>query len=109
MQLTELNEQFKKTMNFMMSFGSLPIKPADFVILAIGIAVSSLGSAKFIAGQNHWNAMGKQIKRRQVFCLAQAKRVNFFRIGWAFMAAIPAQIVVALGCAFYYRKQDQPV
>src|ERR1700677_1038420 len=73
----------------------IPIEPADFVVLAVGVVVSALGARKFIAGHNHRRALGEEQSPEHAAHLPLAERVDRRVIGGAFGAAIPGAIVGA--------------
>ena len=72
----------------------MPVEPAQFVVLAIGIVVALLGSADFIAGEQHRHALRQQQGGQQIAFLAPAQRVHLGIVGRALDAAVPAQVVV---------------
>ena len=48
----------------------LPVDPADFVVLAIGIVVALLGAGELVAGEQHRRALRQQQGAKEVAPLA---------------------------------------
>ena len=44
-----------EALDLFVRFEQAPVKPAHLVILAVGIVIAALGSAKFIAAEQHGN------------------------------------------------------
>src|SRR5262249_45829333 len=72
----------------------IPVQPTDFVVLTIGIVVAVLGTAGFVAHQQHGGAQGEQSDGQKILRLPVAEFLNGWIIAWALDAAIPASIVV---------------
>ena len=49
-----------------------PVKPAEFIVLAVGVVVAVLGAADFIAHEQHGDAQREQVEGEEVFDLADA-------------------------------------
>ena len=77
-----------------MFFQERPVEPTDFVILAIGVVISLLGTPYFIAHRDHGHSDGEQRGRKEILHLATAHLFDFRIVRGAFDAAIPGTIVV---------------
>src|SRR5262249_45208203 len=97
-QLCELLDELKKRF---LGFVQLPVEPADFAVLTVGVVVALLGVAQFISCQKHRHSLRKKQSSDQValLFLAQAKNVRLVR--WAFDIAVPAIVVVAAVAVFF--------
>ncbi len=51
----------------------IPIHPADFVVLAVGVVVAVLGMADVISGKQHRHTLRQKQGRREVSLLAGAQ------------------------------------
>ena len=56
MALPQMDEFARKVQQLVICF--FPVHPRSFVVLALGIVVSLLGPAQFIAGNEHRNTLG---------------------------------------------------
>src|SRR6478672_7547271 len=72
----------------------LPVEPADFVILAIGVVVSLLRSGPFVAGSDHGHALRKEQSREHVAHLLTTELENLRVFGRTFFAVVPGMIIV---------------
>src|SRR5207237_2547204 len=71
-----------------------PVKPADLIVLAIGVVVSLLGAPHFIPAEDHGYAARDQQNDCKILHLALAQRFNV-RIGViALDSAVPAQVFI---------------
>src|SRR5260370_4079245 len=73
---------------------AIPVDPACFVVLAVGIVVAVLAIADFIAGQNQRQALREQQTGKLVLPKLSAKGCYRRIVGRAFMAAIGAVVLV---------------
>src|SRR5271166_6482343 len=52
---------------------ALPVEPADFVILAVGVAVAALASAELVAAEQHWHPLREEQRRQEIAHLPLAE------------------------------------
>src|SRR3984957_16760235 len=71
-----------------------PIKPADFVVLAIRVIVATLGTSHLVASADHRNALRHHHDGDEVFHLSPAQILYFLIVRRTFDAAVPAQVVI---------------
>jgi len=62
----QMNHLPHEVQNVGVSLTKAPIEPTDFVILAICIVVSELGSAQFISHEQHRRPDGEQSEREKI-------------------------------------------
>ncbi len=74
--------------------GQIPVRPADLVVLAVGVVVALLRASDFVAAANHRDPDREHQRRHQVAALPIAQVEDAAILGRAFDAAIPAQVVV---------------
>ena len=55
--LNEVNQSLGKPQQRGFPFHVMPVEPADFVVLAVGVVVASLGAADLVAHQQHGGAL----------------------------------------------------
>src|SRR5579862_4086154 len=78
-----------------------PIQPADFVVLAISVVISTLSISCFIARNKHRYATRKHQDRRKVANLLLAQLLNSGILRLALHPTVPTQVfVVAVVVAF---------
>ena len=70
MMLTERNHELEKPEEVSVFLNQLPIEPADFVILTIGVVISLLGVPDFITSQEHGYSLREQENSHKIFDLA---------------------------------------
>jgi hypothetical protein len=107
---TERNEFFDKAANVGMLFRKTPVKPGNFIVLAVGIVVSSLGAPHLVPHQPHRRPGCQQGQIQKILDLAIAQSLHL-RVGaLTFDTAIPAEILLrprrdcflrSLHCACY--------
>src|SRR5262249_1631050 len=73
----------------------IPVNPADFVVLAVGIVVSSLGAPDLVAGGKHRDAVRQKESRQKIASLAASDLQNGGIARRTLDAAVPAPILVA--------------
>ena len=73
---------------------SVPVEPADLVVLAIGVVVAALRAPDLVAHQQHRRPEREQGQGQEVLDLAVAQRLDGGIVGRPFDAAIPAEVVV---------------
>ena len=56
--LVIFDQSFKKVQHTGVLFSEVPVEPADFIVLAIGVVIAELGAAHFIAHQQHGRSLG---------------------------------------------------
>src|SRR5215472_1698294 len=61
-----LDQQPYEAVEIGMFFEERPIKPARFVVLAVGIVVAGLRAAHLIAHSNHWYAQREHCDRQKI-------------------------------------------
>ena len=71
-----------------------PVEPACFVILAIGVVVSTLCSPHFVTHEHHRHAHRKHGYGQKVLHLPIPEFLHAGIIGGTFNAAVPASVVV---------------
>ena len=94
MILPELNQLPSELEELILFFITLPVEPADLVVLAISVIVAVLRPAPLVASGQHRHALRKKKRRQEIPALALAQRVDLRVIRWAFDPAIPRLIVV---------------
>src|SRR5512132_2667527 len=87
-------EQGNKTMDVRVLCEQRPIEPAGFVILAIGVVVSTLRSPHFVTHEKHRHTNRKHRYGQKVFYLSVSEFLHAGIIGWTFNTAVPTSIVV---------------
>ena len=103
--LAKLNQRTNETNQVRVLFLQRPVQPRNFVVLAVGVVVAFLRAAKFIAGDQHWNALTEHQCRHHVFDLSKPERVNDRLIGWAFNAKVFTVVVVVAVTVFFTVSQ----
>ncbi len=79
----------------------IPVQPADFVVLAVGVVVSRLSMPDCVPRIQHGYALRKQKRCQQIPLLLGAQSLDVGIVGGALYSAIPAAIViVAVAIAF---------
>src|SRR5208337_5675881 len=86
---------FNKTVEALMPVRQAPVKPAQFIVLAVGIVVAELGPPCFIPHQKHGCAKGEEVKAEKVFYLPAAQLLNHGIIGRTFKATVPAKVIIS--------------
>ena len=94
MAFAECDQLSRKFQQLLLGFIKIPIKPADLVVLTVGVVVSALRTADFIAATDHRHALGEQKGEQQIAFLALSYRVNVRIVGGTFNAIIPGMIIV---------------
>ena len=74
---------------------ALPVCPAGSIILTVGIIVSALGIAEFIAVIDHGNTLTQQHHQKGIFDLAFPHLADGNLTGRAFHTAVPGIIIAA--------------
>ena len=74
-------------------FVDVPVHPVDLIILAIAVVVAALGSAEFVACQDHRCALRKEQCGQQVSLLTFPQADDRRVVGWTLGAAIPRPVV----------------
>src|SRR5262245_55229388 len=81
-----------------------PVEPTGLIVLAVGIVVTLLRVAHFVAHQNHWYAKREYRDRQEVFHLPVSQLFYCAIIARALNSAIPAAVVIhAIAIAFAIR------
>src|SRR4029450_3109563 len=73
---------------------TLPVEPADLVVLAISVVIAVLSPAPLISAAKHRHALGQKQRRQKIPALPVAQGVYLRIIGGSFHAAIPRLIIV---------------
>ena len=76
MHMGELNHLLHEAQHLRLLVYQRPIKPTQFVVLAIGVVVSLLGAAHLIPHRQHRRALGNQEHRKEIFDLTSPQGVN---------------------------------
>src|SRR5205085_8044534 len=84
--------------------GEIPVRPADLVVLAVGVVVATLRPTELVAAAQHRHADRQQQRRDQVAALA-LPQLEYAPIGrWSFGTTVPAEVVIlAVGVPFFVR------
>ena len=90
-----INKVFAETVNIVMDGEQVPVKPAQLVVLAIGIIVAVLSPAHFVAHEQHGGAESEQRHRQEILQLPVSDAFDYRIITWTFDSAVPAQVVIA--------------
>src|SRR5215218_7598008 len=88
------DQQTCKSVNVGMSRQKIPIKPADRVVMTIGIVVAALRPANFISHEDHRHPQRKQRDREKVLHLPVSQALYVRVLRWPFCATVPAAVVV---------------
>ena len=72
----------------------VPVRPADFIILAVGVVVSVLRPAVFVSPAEHGYALRQKKRSQKVALLSPAKGVYLLIFRRPFSAAVPRSVVV---------------
>src|ERR1700723_408759 len=82
----------------------VPLQPANFVVLTVGVIVSVLRMANSISGIHHGHALGEQERCHQIPLLLSSQGPNTGIVSWTFHPAIPTPvIVIAVAIVFAIR------
>jgi hypothetical protein len=84
-----------ETENFPVLIQTAPVIPARFIILTIGIVVTSLGASKFVAAEQHRHPARDKEGEQEVFDLTLSDRLNAGVVCFALDAVITAVIRVS--------------
>lgn len=85
--------------------GIVPGDPVEFVVLAIGVVVSLLGSSSLIASEEKGDTLRKNQGGQEISDLAGSQFPDVGIVGGTFDAVIPGQVVrVAISVAFPVRQ-----
>src|SRR5215207_2661110 len=74
--------------------GERPVIPAEIIVLAVGVVVAALGTAHFIAAEQHRRALGKEEGGQKVPLLPGADGEDLCVGRRAFMSVIAGDVVV---------------
>src|ERR1700691_2870648 len=94
MPAAEGDHFFEEPEDIFIPDSAAPVEPADLVVLAIGVVVSSLCPPDLVAGDYHRHALGKQQYRGKVLDLPPAEVLDRRVGGIAFYTAVRAVVVV---------------
>src|SRR5882724_13381993 len=72
-----------------------PVNPADLIVLAVGVVVTTLCPPELVAGQDHGGGGGEQKNHREGPHLPPAQAVDLLGVSRSLAATVPAQVVVA--------------
>src|SRR5437773_2169588 len=78
----------------MVSTVQLPVKPTQFIVLAVRIIVPPLCPADLIASTDHRHPLRKHQGRQHIAFLTISKFDNSRIVGWPFDSAVPTEVVV---------------
>ena len=92
-KMEQRREAPKKLDQRQLLFVQLPVRPADLVVLAIGVVVAVLSAAEFIAGAHHRRTLREQERCEKIAHLPPAESPDFGVVARAFGAAVPRAIV----------------
>src|SRR5256884_6494301 len=81
-----------EAMNLPVLFEKAPVQPADGVILAVRVIVTSLGPTKFVSAQQHRDATRNKECEEKILDQAISQGFDIGGIAWAFNSAIVAVI-----------------
>src|ERR1700751_4066243 len=87
-------------MNIRVLHKQRPIKPISFVVLTVSVVVPVLGSANFIAHQEHGKAKREHGDGHEILDLAGSESLNFSIRGWTLDTTVPAPIFIAAVTVF---------
>src|SRR5437660_2079105 len=71
----------------------VPIEPADFVVLRIGIVVALLRARELVPGQNHRCALREQKCGQKIPHLSEADAADFGVVSWSLDTVVAGKIV----------------
>src|SRR5437773_10381967 len=94
MIFAELNKPPGKLQKLILLFITLPIEPADLVVLAISVVIAVLRPAPLIAAGQHRHALRKKKRRQEISALTFAQGIDLCVIDRSFDAAIPREIII---------------
>jgi len=94
MGFSELDEIADEGQQFAILGFRVPGHPADFVVLAVGIVVATLGAAGFVARQEHRHALRQEQGGEQIALLPGPQRQHLGIVGRPFDPAVPAAVVI---------------
>src|SRR6266540_4388501 len=95
MRSSQPDQQLEEPEQVSIGIEQAPVNPADLIVLAVGVVVTTLCPPELVAGQDHGGAGGEQENRREVPHLPPAQSIDFLRVGRSLAATVPAQVVVA--------------
>src|ERR1700739_2490590 len=84
-----------KAVYFLICLQELPVVPANFVVLAIGVVVSVLSPAKFVSAEQHRDAARYKQCQKKVLNEALAQRLDGWIVAWSFESAILAIVPIS--------------
>ncbi len=90
----ELNQCSNEPRQIRVLFHQSPVKPADVVILAIGVVVTFLRAANFVTADDHRHTLAEQQRTKHVADLSRPNRVDRFLSRGSFCAVVVADVVV---------------
>src|ERR1041385_517769 len=79
----------------------LPIYPADFVVLTVGIIVAVLGVADSISSKQHRHTLRQKESGQKISFLPGTQCVDCWVLGRAFDATIPTTVIVGAVAVFF--------
>src|SRR5262249_47969621 len=71
----------------------VPVKPADLIVLAVGVIVAPLRAPHFVAHEQHRAALRHEQGRKEILYLLPAQSLNSGIVGRTFDAAVPTVVV----------------
>src|ERR1700722_9607015 len=90
----KINHALAESKHLTVFLREAPIKPADFVVLAIRVIVATLGTSHLVASADHRNSQRHHHDGDEVFDLSPAQILDLLIIRRTFDAAVPAQVVI---------------
>src|ERR1700751_1506585 len=94
MLLTELDHSLPEAQQSRISLDTAPVKPADLIVLAIGVVVALLRIPNLIAGNEHRHSAGQEQNRCKVTNLPLPQVFNSGIVRHTLHSAVPAQILI---------------
>src|SRR5580692_2981094 len=88
------NHSPSEALDLIVLFKQAPVKPAHLIILAIGVVIAALGSAKLIAAEQHGNAARDKKSQQKILDQADAHALDSGILARPFHATIVAVIGV---------------
>src|SRR6516162_3677733 len=88
------DEQLPEAQERAVLFRQTPVEPTDLIVLAVGVVVAFLRAANLVAGHEHRHAARHHENDGEVLDLPFPQRLDGWIVGWAFAAAVPAQVFV---------------
>src|ERR1700722_3807376 len=95
MAFAERNHTLEEAENVRIRLKLLPVQPADFVVLVVGIVITGLGVQELVSGAKHRGSVRQEQQATEILDLPPAQSHHFRRHTFdPFVSTVPTVIVV---------------